>query len=138
MFFVVGSFVNAFIIIGAFIAANHKDDEGRGLILYGINQMFKRELGSWYYKPLLGCYKCQSSTFGGLPMFVATIVLVVDRSLPGWYVGIGFGVSLLYTLYLCGVVTLIYEAYTSLKMIANKKPTNMNVQVNEKKRRTKV
>jgi len=136
--FILISFINAFIIIGAFIAANHKDDRGRMFILSGVRLWFESRLGTYWAKPFLTCYKCMVSIWGGIPALGGCIVACVMLSFSGWYIAIALIVSTLYSLYLCAVVTIVYDVYVSIKQIGIKPIGNVSVTVEEKKRKTTI
>lgn len=64
---------NAYTIIGAFNAAHDQDGEGRKFILNPIYKVSYFLLGPYWSKPVLGCYKCMASLWGGFPMFLTLI-----------------------------------------------------------------
>ena len=113
IFWLVGT-ANAFIICGAYIAANHKDDQGRGMILSGVNAWIKARLGLYWSKPFLHCYKCMGSVWGGIPLIAGMYALPVISPttasiLPWWYYVLPLPLGVSYAFFLAFYSTILYN-----------------------------
>jgi len=111
------TFFNSSLIVGAYIAANDKDSEGRGLILYKLNMWIVSKLGTYYSKPFFYCYKCMPSLWGGLPLVVSMYVggsyaLSQGLSIPFWYWPLPLVFGPLYAGVLACTSTLLYNMVT--------------------------
>jgi len=109
--FLILGVLNAFVIIGAYIAANETDRAGEGFILTPARLFVERLLGKYWSKPFLGCYKCMASVWGGIP--VAGAYLRIHGASINT-VAEAIVISSLYTLYLCGLTAIIYSLYMKL------------------------
>lgn len=101
-------FVNSFMICGLFVAANHKDGKGRGLILKPLKDLSERLLGTYWSKPLFGCYKCMASLWG-IPVYTLAIFEFHLNLEPLAWLGL-----IMYVPALSFLSTLFYSTYESL------------------------
>lgn len=112
---------NAFVIVGAFIAANDKDDQGRGMILYKTNQLIKKAFGTYWAKPFFGCYKCMSSVWGGIPLMLS-LYWDADGSVMSYIYPPVYGA--MYAFFLTYYATLLYNLKEKLS-----KPSTVNISI---------
>lgn len=112
---------NSYIIIGAFNAAHDQDGEGRKFILNPVYEFSVNVLGPYWSKPVLGCYKCMASLWGGVPAF---FFLVYKNFLELGFIeclGSSLLFAFLYTCLLSGVATSIYDRIRFHDWTARKK-----------------
>lgn len=107
--------INALVIIGAFDAANDVDGKGNHMILYKPKMLFEKLLGEYWSKPVLGCYKCMASLWGGVP----SLVLFLTLSTSVTTVFLSFVGAFLYTCALSATVNYIYEDKRKNTNVAN-------------------
>lgn len=100
---------NVFVINGAFIAANHIDDNGRGMILAPLNRALTRAFGSYWSKPFFGCYKCMGSMWGGVPLAAGLYVALYGLIPVGWYMTLPLAFGALYAALLAFYATFLYN-----------------------------
>ena len=62
--FILLGLVNALAIVGLYNAADE------GMMLYRLRTFYERFTGEYWGKPILGCYKCMASVWGGLPAVI--------------------------------------------------------------------
>jgi hypothetical protein len=105
---------NTFIICGAYIAGNHKDSEGRGMILFKLNVWIQGKVGTYWAKPFLYCYKCMGSLWGAVPLVIGLYAFAFlgpysASSFPWWAYVVPFPLGVLYAFLLAFYATFLYN-----------------------------